>query len=118
MRRLGNVILLMYYLQASNRNGLNSSQRLILIEVAIFEAILLIFLWFISEYTATLLSWIIPVLCTGILIISLIVEWVERSKVPRWYYWLLVVMGITPILVFIFFFILQEGQFEWMKHPF
>ncbi|HPG06251.1 MAG TPA: hypothetical protein P5275_10470 [Saprospiraceae bacterium] len=97
---------------------MNASQRLILLEVGIAEAILLIALWFLNEYAASLLSWIIPALCTGILVISLIVEWVERSSVPRWYYWLMVVTGMIPLLVFVFFFILQKGHLEWMQRPF
>jgi len=108
----------MYYLQAIKQKPLNASHRLILLEVGIAEAILLIGLWFLNEYAASLLSWIIPALCTGILVISLIVEWVERSSVPRWYYWLMAVVGLIPLLVFVFFFFLQEGRLEWMQSPF
>ena len=108
----------MYYLRAINYNFVNASHRLILLEVAISEAILLVILWLFNDYLATLLSWIIPVLCIGILGVSLIVEWVEKSSVPRWYYWLLVVIFLVPLVVFLFFFTLKQGQLEWMKSPF
>ncbi len=66
------------------------------IEIFLLQIVVYLALWVLYEYLASLLSVIIGVVCLAILFLSLLVEWVERSNVPRWYYHLMVISILAP----------------------
>jgi uncharacterized membrane protein YwzB len=51
----------------------------------------------------------------GILLVSLVSEMIERSKVPKKYFLFLIVSIIIPILIGLFFLTIYEGQFDWLE---
>ncbi len=55
-------------------------------------------LWMADDYLATLLSFTFGGIFLFILLISLIVEWIERSKVPIWYYKFMTMSVLAPLL--------------------
>lgn len=84
------------------------------IEILLIEIVIYLLLWLYNDYLASLLSIIFGSICLLILIISLIVELIERSKVPRWYYWFLAASVIAPVVsALIYLFI--SGGVDWMK---
>ena len=84
------------------------------VELFLIEMVMYLLFWLFNEYLASLLSIILGSICLLILLISLIVELIERSKVPRWYYYFLAVSVLAPIaatLIYVFI----TGGVEWMK---
>jgi len=83
-------------------------------EILIIEAIAFTGLWIINEYIATLLTFIAVPIFGGILIISLIAEKIERSRIPREYFFMMAGLTIIPILIFLGIFIFNGGtSFDW-----
>lgn len=80
----------------------------------IIEAIAFTTLWIIDEYIATLLTFIAVPIFGGILMVSLIAEKIERSKIQKEYFFLLAGLAIIPVLIFIGIFIFNGGtSFDW-----
>jgi len=45
----------------------------------------------------------LPAISLSVLIVSFIVEKIEISNVPLWYYYLMIILIVSPVLVLIFF---------------
>ncbi len=84
------------------------------IEILLIEIVFYIILWLVNDYLATLLSLIFGSIFLLLLLISLIVEWIERSKVPRWYYMFMLMSTLAPIIAAIIYLSIS-GTLEWMK---
>ncbi len=83
-------------------------------EIMIIEAIAFTALWIIDEYIATLLTFIAVPIFGGILIVSLIAEKIERSKIQKEYFFLMAGLAIIPVLIFIGIFLFNGGtSFDW-----
>ncbi|MCB9081539.1 MAG: hypothetical protein H6555_07505 [Lewinellaceae bacterium] len=89
-------------------------KRLRASELMLLELIIYIVLWLNNDYLASLVSIIFGSICLAILIISLLVEWIERSKVPRWYYYYLAVSILAPIIAWGFYRALN-GEIPWTQ---
>ncbi|MEM1323616.1 MAG: hypothetical protein AAGG75_25365 [Bacteroidota bacterium] len=89
--------------------------RLRPIEIFLLQFIFYLLLWLWNDYLATLLSGILAVVCFSILIISLITEWIEPSKVPRWYFWLMLASILAPVLAALVFVGLMGGELNWIN---
>lgn len=87
------------------------------VEVFLIETVIYLALWMINDYLASLISLILAGICFAILLISLGVELIERSRVPRWYYYFMAASVVAPILSgLIYFFI--SGELNWVVNPF
>lgn len=83
-------------------------------EILIIEAIIFTGLWLSSEYIATLMTFIAVPIFSGIFIISLIAEKIERSKIQRDYFYLMAGLALIPFVIFIAIFIINNGtSFDW-----
>jgi len=56
-------------------------------------------LWLTNDYIALMMSLIIATIFFSILIISLIVEKIEPSRVPKWYFQIMLVSIFVPIVI-------------------
>ena len=83
-------------------------------EVFLVEAIVYLLLWMWNDYVATILTLSFTAIALFILLVSLVAELIERSKVPRWYFGLMVISVITPLIVGAFFMVLKKGGLDWM----
>jgi hypothetical protein len=83
-------------------------------EILIIQAILFGLFWIFNEYVAWLLTAICVPMCLAILIISLISEMIERSKISKEYFILMIGLTLIPLLLFIVMYITSEGQYAWM----
>ena len=61
-------------------------QRIRPIEILLAEVAAYLLIWVFNDYLATMLSLIFGSIFLLILLTSLVVELVEKSKVPRWYF--------------------------------
>ena len=84
------------------------------IEIFLIEVVIYLLIWMANDYLGSLLSLIFGSIFFCILIISLLAEWIERSKVPRWYYSFMLVSVLAPVAVSIVM-ILVKGQPEWLQ---
>ena len=89
--------------------------RIGLIEFVLIQLIAYTAIWMMSEYIGFFVTLTFPVLITAVLLISLIAEWIEPSRVPRIFFRFLFVAIITPLLVLAFFTALHNGKWTWME---
>lgn len=87
------------------------------IEIFLIEFIIYSLLWLSNDYVASMLTVVMTAICFFILIVSLLAELVERSKVPRWYYYFMAISTVTPIIVALIFIYFMGADFEWMSFP-
>ncbi len=87
------------------------------VEVFLIEMVIYMGLWMLNDYMASMLSLILACICFALLLISLGIELIERSRVPRWYYYFMAASVIAPILSgLIYYFI--SGELNWVVNPF
>ncbi|MDX1910586.1 MAG: hypothetical protein SFV22_03825 [Saprospiraceae bacterium] len=79
--------------------------RLSLLEIFLVQTIVWLALWLLNDYVAALLTLIVGLIVLAVLLIALIAEGIERSKVPKRYFQ---VMGIS-ILSLLFSALLYVG---------
>ena len=84
-------------------------------EVFLIEALCYIVLWMWNDHVATILTLSLSAIALFILIISLIAESLDRSKVPRWYFWVMGISIFTPLIIGAFFLTIKNGTLDWMK---
>ena len=85
------------------------------LEVFFIELIVFLLLWLADDYLATILTLTFSGICTGVLVIAGIAELIERSKVPRWYYYLMLVSIIAPLLSGAIYVGLMGGELSWLE---
>jgi len=88
--------------------------RIGLIEIVLIQIVLYLLLWIADEFTASLLCVVIPVICFSVLVIALIAEWIEPSKVPKTFFMALGVSIVVPIVTLIGYFMIF-GTFGWLE---
>lgn len=89
-------------------------QRIRPLELFLIQVLFYGLLWVWDDYIATLISATFAVIAFCVLIVSLIAELLERSKVPKWYFWGMAISVIAPILTAILFVGLMGGELAWM----
>ncbi len=83
-------------------------------EVFLIQAVFYIVAWLLNDHAATILTLSFAAIALFILVISLIAEVFDRSKVPRWYFWVMVISVLTPLIIGAFFLTLKNGTLDWM----
>ena len=89
--------------------------RLKPIEVFLIEVLIYFLIWLANNYLGFMLALIFGIIFISILIIALLVEWVEKSKVPKWYYWFMFVSFLAPFFT-ILLTILISGLPSWLTN--
>lgn len=84
------------------------------IEILLIEIAFYIILWLLDDYLASLLSLIFGSIFLLLLLISIVVEWIEKSKVPRWYYSFMLVSALAPFIAALIFLAISGGL-EWLQ---
>jgi len=72
-------------------------------------------MWLLDEYLASLLTVILVPIFFFILVISLIAEVVERSRVPRSWFYIMLISVVIPLIIAILVYTLYEGAFDWLQ---
>ena len=87
-----------------------------LIEIALLQILFYAVFWVTSDYTATLLTLVLPVIFLFLLIIAFLAEMIDtRSKTPRWYFKFMAISIIVPILTAAVFVMALGANFNWTK---
>lgn len=81
-----------------------------LLEIFLLEIAVWLALWLMDNYLATLLTLIITAIVFAVLVIALISEAIDRSKVPRKYFWIMGVSVLAPILSALIYLIIFGGK--------
>lgn len=66
-------------------------------------------IWIANDYMAAMLSLIFGSIFLLILLISLVVELVEKSKVPRWYFIFMGLSVLAPIIAALLYTLINQG---------
>jgi hypothetical protein len=86
-----------------------------IIEIYLAQVIIYCLLWISNPYLATLLTAIIVPILILLLVISLIAEILDRSKVPKSYFIFMLISILIPLLVTLFFYKTTDGIFDWVQ---
>jgi hypothetical protein len=89
--------------------------RLSLVEIFLLELAIWLALWLANDYLATLLTFILGAIVFAILLIALMAEGIERSKVPRRYFSIMGISLLAPILAAIIYLTIFGGSFQFMQ---
>ena len=84
--------------------------EIFLIQIIIFTAIYLM-----NSYVGFLICLVLGCIAFALLLLSLIFELVDKSKVPKSYYIFMLNTGIAAFLVLIIFSVFVYGSFDWMN---
>ncbi len=87
--------------------------NLSIFELFLIQVICYAILWLISDYTATLVTLIFPVIFFSLLLLAVLSELVQKSKVPRQYYYFMLASIIAPILTAAIFVLILGVDFDW-----
>ncbi|MEZ5043171.1 MAG: hypothetical protein R2828_24960 [Saprospiraceae bacterium] len=83
-------------------------------EILLIQILLYLFCWLMNDYLASMISIILGSIFLAILVVSLVVELVERSKVPRWYFYLMLASVFAPIIAAVIYLGINKGV-DWMN---
>jgi hypothetical protein len=83
------------------------------LEVFLLEIVVYLILWFSNDYLAVVLSLIFAGVLLVALLLALASELIERSKVPRRYFTIMVLSILAPFIVAAVFWAIQ-GPPDWL----
>jgi hypothetical protein len=85
-----------------------------LLIVTLLQAVIYSGLWLWNEYVASILTIIFPGMILVILIIGTIADLIEPSRIPKWYYGLMIISIVTPLVIGWIFYYLYGGSLDWL----
>lgn len=85
-----------------------------IIEIFLGQLVFYLLLWLNNDYLASLLALSLGGVFLVILVLALITELVEKSKVPSWYYQFMVASILAPVISFLLYLSLNRGL-DWMQ---
>jgi H+/Cl- antiporter ClcA len=88
-------------------------EKLVTIESFLVQLIAYLFLWFWNDYLALILSLILGGISLSVLVVAKLVEWVDRSRVPKVYYRFMLICVLAPLIAGVAGVILRNG-FSWL----
>lgn len=83
--------------------------ELSLLEIFILELIAWVGIWLYNDYLATLLTSIVTAIVFSILVIAAISEKIERSKVPRKYFGVMLISVLAPLVAAAIYVVMNGG---------
>ena len=83
--------------------------------VLLFEAVLYSALWLWNEYVASYITLIFPAMILIILILASIADWIEPSRIPGWYYLVMIASIIIPLIIGAVFYFINDGKIDWLS---
>jgi len=89
--------------------------RLSLTEIFLLELAVWLALWLLNDYMAALLTLIVAAIVLAVLVVALLAEAIERSKVPRWYFWLMGLSVLAPVVSALVYAWIFGGRFEFLS---
>jgi len=84
------------------------------LELALIQCIFWIAVWLYDDYMGSLLTSIMVPILLGVLIVSLIAELIEKSKVPRKYFYILALSVVIPLVIALVVYFAYDGVYDWL----
>ncbi len=81
----------------------------------LIELIFYFLLWFINDYVASLVSGAAVVVITAILIVALIAEKIEPTRISRRYFWFMFYSILAPLIAGGLYIYFLGGQLDWLE---
>ncbi len=88
--------------------------RMTLPEIFLLETVVWLILWLLNDYMATLLTLIIGAIVLAVLLLALISEAIERSRVPRRYFYVMGLSVLSPLVAAILYQVLFGGHLNFL----
>lgn len=82
--------------------------------IILSQAVIYLFIWLWNEYVASYITLIFPIMILVILILTLIADWIEPSRIPGWYYKVMIISILIPIIIGAIFYFINEGKIGWL----
>ncbi len=95
----------------SSGKGLNQTQFWIII---LSQAVIYLSIWLWNEYVASYITLIFPAMILVILVLGLIADWIEPSRIPGWYYKIMIISIVIPVLIGVVFYFINDGKIGWL----
>jgi hypothetical protein len=89
--------------------------RLTLLEIFLLQLALWLALWLLDDYLATLLTIIVGAIVSAVLVIALLAEAIERSRVPRRYFWIMALTLLAPLTAALTYTVIFGGELAWVS---
>ena len=84
--------------------------RLSVLEIFLLEVSGWLALWLLNDYLATLLTFILTAIVSAVLAIAVLAEGIERSKVPRKYFWIMGASAAAPVVAALIYRVIFGGE--------
>ena len=84
--------------------------RFSLFEIFLFQVVVWLGLWLLNDYIATLLTLILGAIVSAVLIVALMAELIERSKVPLQYFFIMLSGIAAPIVAAMLYLLIFGGK--------
>jgi len=85
------------------------------VEVLLIQVIIWTSLWLYDDYLGSLLTVVMVPIFFFILVIALISELIERSKVPKRYFMYMIVSICVPLVIGLGVYVASSGYFDWLQ---
>jgi len=85
------------------------------LEIFLIQLIIFSLIYLVNSYVGFLVCLVLGVISFALLVLSLIFELVDRSKVPKSYYFFMLNTVVACFLVLAVFSVFVTGSFDWMK---
>jgi hypothetical protein len=95
------------------KNRKMTNQRLV--EIFFVQLIAYFGMWLYSSYFGFLVSFILGCIGVAILLFSSISEWIEPSRVPRWYFKAIGTAILAPLSSYLIYIAIFGRAMAWMK---
>ncbi len=90
--------------------------RMTLPEIFLLETVVWLILWLLNDYMATLLTLIIGAIVLAVLLLALLSEAIERSRVPRRYFYVMGLSVLAPLVAAILYQVLFGGHLSFLPN--
>jgi len=84
--------------------------------IVLAQAVIYLSIWLWDEYLASYITLIFPIMIFVILVLALIADWIEPSRIPGWYYKLMIVSIVIPVIIVAVFYYINDGRIDWLKN--
>lgn len=91
------------------------NMRLSLLEIFLLQTIAWLGIWLISDYVAALLTLIVGGIVSAVLVIALIAEAIERSRVPKTYFQVMGLSILSIVAAAVIYVTLLGGQMQFLS---
>ncbi len=85
------------------------------LEIFLVEVVIFMALWLLAPFWASMFTFIIPMIGIPILLIALIAELLERTRISRMYFAVMLISILVPPLVAIIYSLLSGNEWNFMN---